>query len=189
MDVVGSKTLEIMGAASWYHKWMIARVKKYINGDILEVGAGLGNVTKLLVKYGNVTAIDFDKRYLSKLKKKKYNAGFGDIEKGQYFFSTKSGHRGKKFDTIVSTNVLEHIGNDKRALKNMFRLLKKEGRLILLVPAHQWAYGKIDRELGHLRRYNKQGLTKMFLEVGFKIEAARYLNWFSLPGWILNGRI
>lgn len=183
MDVVGSKTLEIMSAAPWYHKWLVARFKKYLKGDILEVGAGVGNVTKLLTKYGTVTAIDIDRYYLSKLKKRKFNSGFGDIEKGKYYF------KGKKFDTIVSTNVLEHIENDKRALSNMQKLLKKRGNLVLLVPAHNWAYGKIDKELGHFRRYNIQTLSSMFAHADFEIILARHLNWFSLAGWFINGRV
>ncbi|MBI4036890.1 class I SAM-dependent methyltransferase [Candidatus Daviesbacteria bacterium] len=183
MDVVGSKTLEIMSAAPWYHEWTVGKMKKYLKGDILEVGAGVGNITKLLTQHGEVTAIDFDRRYLSRLKKRKFNAGFGDIEKGQYFF------KNCKFDTVISTNVLEHIKDDMRALRNMYKLLKKDGHLILFVPAHQWAYGKIDKELGHFRRYSKKVLAKMFADLGLEVVVARYLNWFSLPGWVLNGKV
>lgn len=183
MDHIGSKTLEIMSASSWYNKWLVGRMKKHIKGDILEVGAGIGNITPLISKFGTVWAIDINRMYLSRLKKKKFKAGFGDIEKGSYFFGNK------KFDTVISTNVLEHIENDEKALKNMSRLLKKGGKMVLLVPAGKFAYGELDKNLGHFRRYSKSELVGKVRNTGLKVEKARFLNFLGIFGWFVNGRI
>ena len=176
----GQKTLEIMSKANWYNNWLLKRAGKYLKGDILEVGAGIGNFTSKLSKYGKVTAIDNDQNYK--------NANYGDIEKGEYFFGNK------KFDSIVCMNVLEHIKDDKKALGNMFSLLKKNGKLILLVPAHEWAYGQMDKELGHFRRYSKgevenKILNFKFLSRSVTILNSHYLNWLGLVGWFINGRV
>lgn len=171
----GAKTLEIMSKADWYNNWLFEQIKKYLKGDILEVGAGIGNFTSRLKEYGDVVTIDYDPRYK--------NASYGDIEKGKYFFGNK------KFDTIVCMNVLEHIKDDRRALDNMRRLLRKKGRLVLLVPAHSWAYGEMDEALGHFRRYSKKEITKKILDSKFSILNSRYLNWSGLIGWFVNGRI
>lgn len=177
-------TLESMSQAVWYNQWTLNKFAPFLYGDILEIGCGIGNFTGLLAKYGKVWAIDIDQEYIKKTKlNKKINVGFGDIEKGKYFF------KNKMFDSIVCLNVLEHIKDDNFAIKNLFALLKPGGKLILLVPAHQFLYGEIDRSIGHLRRYNKGDLTKLLEEAGFKILLSRKLNFLGALGWFIAGKI
>lgn len=171
----GEKTLEIMKDAVWYNNWLVRQISKHLKGDILEVGAGIGNFTSKLAKYGKITAIDYDPNYK--------NANYGDIEKGKYFFEKKS------FDTIVCMNVLEHIENDSKALKNMFNLLRSGGKLILLVPAFPSAYGLMDADLGHFRRYTVGSAGKKMKKAGFEVVGNKYINWLGLIGWFVNGKI
>ncbi len=171
----GTKTLEIMSSANWYNNWLLKQFGRYLKGDILEVGAGIGNFTSKLSKYGRVTAIDYDPEYR--------NANFGDIEKGKYFFGKR------KFDAIVCMNVLEHIGDDRLALTNMFDLLNSGGVLVLLVPAFSFAYGPMDADLGHFRRYSKMEVAEKLHDSGFQIQDSKYLNWLGLLGWFFNGKI
>lgn len=177
-------TLESMSQAVWYNQWTLNKFTPFIYGDILEVGCGIGNFTGLLAKYGKIWAVDINQEYIKRNKPdKKINVGFGDIEKGKYFFKNKT------FDSIVCLNVLEHIKDDNSAIKNLFTLLKPGGRLILLVPAHQFLYGEIDRSIGHVRRYNKGDLTRRLEETGFKILLSRKLNLLGALGWFIAGRI
>jgi len=182
-DVVGKYTLEVMQSATWYNDWLFRIVKKDIKGQILEIGSGIGNFTPLLAECGNVTATDYNARYLKDLKKrfktKKVNVGFGDIEKGKYFF------KHKKFDTIICFNVLEHIKNDSYALKNIFKLIKRDGKLLLLTPAHNMLFSEFDRQLGHYRRYSKSSLLKVIKRVGFTKVKIKYINWWSAVGWLV----
>ena len=171
----GKKTLEIMSTATWYNNWLLKQISSHLGGNILEVGAGIGNFTSKLSKYGKVTAIDYDPNYK--------NANYGDIEKGKYFFGKKI------FNTIVCMNVLEHIENDNRALTNMYNLLGTGGKLILLVPAFNFAYSGIDKDLGHFRRYTKKLAGSRMKKAGFQIIENKYLNWLGLVGWIVNGKI
>ncbi len=171
----GEQTLEIMNKATWYNNWLLMQIAKYLKGDILEVGAGIGNFTSKLSKYGEVTAIDYDSGYK--------NANYGDIENGKYFF------KNKKFDSIVCMNVLEHIKDDKKALLNMFNLLNPGGKLILLVPAYMEAYGRMDKELGHFRRYSKGQVVTKLINSKFLIINSSYLNWLGLIGWFVNARL
>lgn len=185
---VGEYTLQVVKTASWYNRWLFSNFKGYLDGEILEVGAGIGNLTKLLLEKGEVTAIDYKISYLNKLKKIKVlgrrpKVGWGDIEKGRYFFSNKS------FDCVVCTNVLEHIEDDLAALKNIFKLLKRGGRLILLVPFSQFAYGEIDKGLGHYRRYSKGEIEDKIKKAGFKLESIKYLNFLGIIGWFLNSKV
>lgn len=180
MDIVGEETLKIMEKANWYNHWLFSLMAPYLTGDILEIGSGIGNFTDKLMKKGTVWASDINPDYLNKLRKKYKNTitvSYGDIEKGKFDFNNQ------KFDAIVCLNVLEHIKEDFRALKNMYKLLKPRGKLLLLVPAHMLLYSNFDKSLGHFRRYTTAGLYKNLARVGFKNLQVRYLNWFGAIGW------
>lgn len=185
-DKSGSRTLESMSQAVWYNRWTLGKFSKYLNGQILEIGCGIGNFTKFLTKRGSLTTIDINQSYL---KEAKHTAeglveiGFGDIEKGKYFFKTR------KFNTIVCINVLEHIKNDEQALKNIYKLLEPGGRLILLVPAHAFLYNAIDQSIGHFRRYEKDELINILLQNGFEVNKTRKLNLIGALGWYISGKL
>ncbi|MEK7113126.1 MAG: class I SAM-dependent methyltransferase [Patescibacteria group bacterium] len=184
MDKVGEVTLEIMKRAGWYNKWLFSTFAKDLGGRILEVGGGIGNFTRLLKIKGEVWSFDINKGYINKLKKIIGDkAGFGDIENGKYFFGEKT------FTNIICLNVLEHIKNDKKALENMNNLLAKDGKLVLLVPAHQPFRGSLDEALGHFRRYSKKGLSKKLALAGFRIYNLRYLNFSGGIGWFINSKV
>lgn len=185
MSEESSKTLESMSQAVWYNRWTLEKFAGLIKGDILEIGCGIGNFTKSLTKYGKVTAIDINNDYIEQAKKKvagKARIGFGDIEKGKYFFKSSD------FDTIVCINVLEHIKDDMVALKNMHRLLKPNGTLILHVPAHPFLYGSIDASIGHFRRYEIKKLINNLQISGFEIDIAKRLNFIGAVGWFIVGK-
>lgn len=187
-DPIGKKSLEAMSEAGWYNKLIFDRfIKPNLGSRVLEIGSGIGNFTKLLLKNSNfVVASDIRSDYLNFLKKKKAKGlivSFGDIEKN--IFKPKSNN----FDSLICLNVLEHIKDDQRALLNMNKKLKKGGRLILLVPAHQEFFGTLDQNLGHYRRYNKFNLRKKLKKANFKVVSENYFNPISGIGWYVNGRI
>lgn len=179
MDLVGKKTLEVMGKAKWYNPWLLSFFSDHLRGEILDVGGGIGNFTKLLRAYGKVTSIDIQKNYYGKSKSSDTSYGFGDIEKGEYFFKNKS------FDSIVCLNVLEHIKDDEQSLLNIYRLLNKGGSAVVLVPAGKLLYSQYDKLLGHFRRYNSDELKEKAVKAGFKISEVRYLNWWAAIGWFV----
>ena len=183
---IGVSTLESMSQAGFYNKWTFNKFSKYLRGEILEVGCGTGNFTHTLSRYGKVTAIDIDQVLIETLEKDNnpnINAGYGNIEKREYFFSKKT------FDTIICLNVLEHIENDGIALENMYKLLKKGGYLILLVPIHDFLYGEIDKSIGHYRRYKPKELLKKMSDINYSIGSFQKLNFLGAIGWFISGRI
>lgn len=78
--------------------------------------------------------------------------------------------RDNSFDTVVCSDVLEHIGSHKQAINELLRVARK--KVIITVPAYKWLYGKYDNLLGHRRRYNANEFS------GFEII---YLFWFLVP--------
>lgn len=183
IDPIGKETLDVMRAAPFYNKWLFSFFRPHLKGRILEAGAGTGTFSEYFSKSSSdFTAVDYNKEYINLLKKK-YNAGFGDIQKGEFFF------KNKKFDTIVTLNVVEHIKDDITALKNFYELLNEGGKLLILVPAHKFAYSDIDKNLGHYRRYSTVDLSTKLKKAGFAVKESRYLNLLGLVGWFLSGKV
>lgn len=180
------ETLESMSQAVWYNRWTLKKFSSFLKGDILEVGCGIGNFTQLLRSYRSVWAIDINNEYIEQTKKNVNGGvrmGVGDIEKGSYFFERQ------RFDTVVCLNVLEHISDDNKALENLYKLLRKKGYLILLVPAHQFLYGQIDKSIGHFRRYSKKKLESKLKKIGFNIINSKKVNLLGSIGWFIEGKI
>jgi SAM-dependent methyltransferase len=93
---------------------------------------------------------------------------------------------GRGIDTILCFNVLEHVEDDRGALRRLHAALAPGGRLLLLVPAHQRLYGAIDRAIDHYRRYDAAGLAATLEEAGFRVEHTQYFNRLGVLGWYLN---
>lgn len=183
----GHVTLESMSQAIWFNQWTFEQFRSYLHGSILEIGCGIGNFTDKLTKYNDVYAIDIEKHYIHTVKKQheqsRLHIGEGNIETGKYFF------RKKTFNTQICLNVLEHIRNDTKALRNMHSLLSPGGHLILLVPAHQYLYGEIDHAIGHYRRYSLSSLVTKMQKLGFNIIQSRNINMLGAFGWFISGKI
>lgn len=130
-----------------WRKYIFLLIKKYIKGNVLEVGAGIGSFTnnyKNLARY--ITLTEVDQKNLIKLKEK--------FKDNNFTFSDKITKKIlKKFDTIMYLNVLEHIKQDNEEIKNAFEKLNQDGYLIILVPAHNKLYSNFDKAVGHYRRY------------------------------------
>lgn len=74
----------------------------------------------------------------------------------------------KEVDCIVSCEVMEHIEEDKKLLKRMNELLKRDGQVILSVPAKMKYWTIHDEIVGHVKRYEKEELYKLLGEANFK---------------------
>src|SRR5262249_9454615 len=93
------------------------------------------------------------------------------------------------FDTVVCSNVLEHIEDDREALAAMREVLVPGGRVVLIVPALHALYGSIDRAIHHFRRYSRDDLTAKLEGAGLAVGHVSYFNLLGVPGWFLNARV
>jgi len=122
---------------------------------ILNAGAGTGDVLEILDKFGKNYIIDINKKALSlvdkKLCKEKLVADVCNLPYKENFF-----------DVVICSDVFEHIKKDKKAVEEIYRVLKKGGKLIFTVPAFQYLYSSHDFALKHYRRYNKLKLKELF---------------------------
>ena len=94
-----------------------------------------------------------------------------------------------QFDTIICMNVIEHLDDDKRAMRNIANLLAPNGRAIILVPRGMWLYGSQDEVLGHKRRYSRKTMQELESQTGLTLLKIIGFNRVSTLPWYVNGRI
>jgi len=190
-ETAGLRTLRIMEGAGKYNQWLFSQCKNHIGKRVIEVGAGVGNITKYLVNKELVLATDVIKFYLDELKTN--FQGYRNVEVQKLDLLDKSVpsrlRRAYRPDSILLLNVIEHVEDATLDLQNINRLLEKGGKFIILVPAHSFLFSKMDKNLGHYRRYSKKNLALLLTKAGFEIEEMRYLNFIGACGWFVNGKI
>ena len=188
-DEYGSHILHSLERAQNFNRWMADAIEPHVGARVLEIGAGIGNITAWLLPRDFYLASDINPHYLDYLNnlalgKPYLNVARLDLEEPRDFAPWMS-----KFDTVVCLNVLEHVRDPLLALRNMHDALAPGGRLVLYVPQGQHLYSSLDEVLGHRCRYSKEMLAEELRSTGFEVEELRDFNHFGVPGWLLNGKI
>jgi hypothetical protein len=145
-------------AKNWKRYWS-AHVRPYLKGDVLEVGAGMGANTPLLLgpSVETWTCLEPDQNLAERLRMSL--DGKSDLSRHRVIQGTINDLScPSTFDSILYIDVLEHIENDVQELRTAWTRLKTGGRLVVLAPAHQALYTPFDEAIGHYRRYSKGSL-------------------------------
>jgi SAM-dependent methyltransferase len=186
-------TYEIMNRVEDSHWWFVGRrlilesflqdiIKKLKPGipRILDVGCGTGANLEMLSKFGAAEGVDVSDDALEFCRQKGLWVHKGLAE--QLPFTDES------IDIVTALDVVEHLDDDVAGLKEMHRVLKKDGRTLIFVPAFMWLWGVQDDISNHRIRYTKRQIVERLEKAGFEIERATYANWtFFAP--ILAGRV
>jgi SAM-dependent methyltransferase len=192
-DLYKDSSAEILDAFSVAHRfnsWMADTIRPHVKEQVLEIGAGMGNLTRALADgRQRYIASDIDDEHLSRLQTRlshrpKVETRACDLSKSADF-----GPLANAVDTVICLNVLEHIEDDLAGLRNIFGALSPGGRAIVLVPCGQEIYGQLDVILGHHRRYSASQLRSRCEQAGFEVERIVEFNRVSRPGWYVTGKL
>lgn len=174
----GSELQVFKYALNWknYYKDSIC---EYINdGDLLEVGAGIGEITKLLRPFNSNSkwiAVEPDQ---SNAKKIIELIDTGILDKN-IIVSNSFIEELKIFDSslgnVIFIDSLEHIEKDKIALQLASNMVAKGGHIVVIVPAHNFLFNEFDAAVGHYRRYNKKMLFEI-IPASLQISIFRYID-------------
>jgi SAM-dependent methyltransferase len=188
-DTSEAETLRRLGQMDRFNTWLYSKIEPWMGGRILEVGCGLGNFTRFFSGRERVVGIDFSREHLEEFRRR--NPDLSHIELHAFDAGDPSlTQLGKEsFDTIVCLNVLEHVENDRQALRSFYQLLQPGGHLLLLVPAFPGLFGTLDLNGPHFRRYNRRGLEAFVAKAQFHLLKMQYFNLFGIPGWWFCGKI
>lgn len=177
---------EAMDRAVNYRGALLKEFATSLHGRVLEVGAGVGQLSATLAYVPGVERLlcvephpvccsTFRRRHpdLSLLE-----GTIDDVRDAP------------DWDALVSINVLEHVREDDAELaKFRARLAARRGALCLFVPARPELYAPLDADFGHVRRYTKPGLRRKLEAAGFEIERLHYFNWIGYFAWWWNFRL
>jgi SAM-dependent methyltransferase len=190
-DLFGARQdLERLGTAEHFFKWVLDEIDPYIRGRLLEVGAGLGTITRKLVERYPTTrlvALEPAENMFADL------ASLAAVEpRIEARRETLLEYReiGKEpFDAALYLNVLEHIEDDGKELKMAADELRPGGALLIFGPALEWLYSDLDHRAGHYRRYIVRQLTELVRAAGLHIESVRYLDLLGVLPYALVYKI
>ncbi|MDQ3321792.1 MAG: class I SAM-dependent methyltransferase [Acidobacteriota bacterium] len=187
------KDLEAMSFAVNYHKWILDEFAGFLGKNIIEVGAGTGSFSEMILQtepetLSLVEPSDLYKdltQNISRLEARTqidfYNSIFSVV-------ASEIADR-KRPDSIIYVNVLEHIEDDDAELSLIRQTLIPGGRAFIFVPALELLYGEFDRKLGHFRRYRKSELEEKCRNAGFKILTSKYFDFAGVVPWYVKYRL
>lgn len=179
------ETLRRMEEAANYNRWLVDRGLGYVGRRVLDAGAGIGTFTAALASGRELVALEPDPAFAPALRQR-----FAATPNVQVLErAVEELDATEPFDTVLCLNVLEHIAGDEAVLRRFHSLLQPGGALLLLVPAHPAAFGRIDSVLGHERRYAKRELGAKLRAAGFEVVELRHVNPVGLVGWFVTSRL
>ena len=186
----GARILSSLASASRFNRWMADVVRPFLGTRVLEIGAGIGNMTQYLARgRRSYMATDIDGEHLARMRVRFRGRPNLAVKECDLRDSGDFAGLRARFDTVVCLNVVEHVDNDLGALRNLRSALEPGGRAVILVPQDQRIYGTLDKVLGHYRRYSESELRARMEQAGFTVEQIVSFNRVTRPGWWFNGRV
>jgi SAM-dependent methyltransferase len=180
--------LGALAGAKNYHRWILSYFAPYVGRKVVEVGAGIGTFSQLLLdftKVSELTAMEpadnlfpvLEQRFANE---RRVKAVKGHLEDFVGSFAV---------DSLVLVNVIEHIADDGEFLRQAHHVLSPEGTILMFTPAVPAIYGTLDRRFEHHRRYTKAGLAEKLRQAGLRPVCLRYFNLPGVVAWFLAGSV
>ena len=178
-----AETLDTLDGAGNYADWLMDMYSPHVKGDIVELGAGHGTFTERLATLGPVVAIEPSPRGVAQMRER-----FAGDSRITVVEGTDAALEPGSCDTIVLSNVLEHIPDDAAALRTIHTALRPGGRVVIYSPAFDALYSNFDATVGHYRRYRLSGLRRRLRAAGFDVVESRYVNSLGAAAWLVYAK-
>jgi SAM-dependent methyltransferase len=169
-----SEQLETGRDAENYNRWIVEQFAPFTGRRIMEVGCGIGNLSRHWTDREVFVGIDTEPECVAKCVER-----FRDQPRASFFQDFVGA------PDWVAVNVLEHIREDLAALRGWRDILRAAGggHVCVFVPAFEFAFSAFDKRYGHYRRYTKDTLRDKLLDAGLELEVLRYFNMPGLLAW------
>lgn len=161
-EYVGGELDVVARAVNW-KRYFRSKLGPFIRGDVLEVGAGLGETTRHLCdgRQHSWLCLEPDARLAARARERLDEAGLSP--RPQLRVGTLADiDAAARFDAILYIDVLEHIEHDRDELLRASAHLAPQGAIVVLSPAFNVLFSELDRALGHYRRYTRRSLAAVF---------------------------
>lgn len=181
--------LAVLAAMPNYYSWVMRSFAPHVRGSVIEYGAGTGTVSEhLLRSAGRLTLVEPSENLVGILRSRFSSDARVEV-RAAMLESDARGRPTASADTIVLVNVLEHIEKDEDALRELLRVLRPGGKLLVFVPALRALMSKIDVLHGHFRRYHQPELREKIARAGGEVEHCRYFDLLGAAPWLILNRM
>ena len=136
---------------------------------ILDVGCGTGANLLMLSNYGEAEGVDISEDALAFCRER-------GLQKVKHGAAEELPYEDGTFDLVTALDVVEHIDDDVASLREMRRVLRPDGRVLLFVPTFMFLWGLQDDVSNHRRRYRLPELHRVLDQAGFDVERSTYAN-------------
>jgi 2-polyprenyl-3-methyl-5-hydroxy-6-metoxy-1,4-benzoquinol methylase len=189
-----ARGLETMSAAlpkaEGYHRWVLSKAKPFLGNRVLEVGGGSGIYTRLLVGKELLVSVDISGECADLLRNRFSSHSSIIVEELDLTDPAAApGLREMNLDSAICFNVLEHILDDVSFLTSLRKVIRPGGMVVVVVPAHPFLYGTLDKAAGHHRRYTRKMTEEKLRSAGFKEFDVKYFNSIGAFGWFAASRV
>src|SRR5260370_33810042 len=127
-----------------------------------------------LAAYGNAQGIDVDEEAGGSC----HERGLLDVRLGA---AERLPFGDTSFDLVTALDVVEHLDDDIAALREIWRVLRPGGQILMTVPAHRFMWGDQDEVNLHKRRYVAAEVRDRLTAAGFEVDRVSYINAFLFP--------
>ncbi len=166
--------------------WVARLIRPHVGKHVLELGAGIGNLTLLLTPRERYRSAEINPVYLQALRRLTFGAPY--LEALRVDATRRETYPEEQFDTVICRYQLENADDEDAILRNLRDALKPGGKAIILVPNKPSLYGTWDRILGHRRRYTAEDLTAKCERAGLKKVEVKGFNRLSSVAWWWNSK-
>jgi glycosyltransferase involved in cell wall biosynthesis len=186
----GFYILRSVSRARRYNRRILRQCARWIGSRVLEAGAGIGNLSSLLLNRQRLILADYDPTYVAELgdrfgARANIRVVQADLTQPDDFALWKD----ERLDTVFCSNVLEHIEQDEQVLQGFYDSLMPGGHCVIVVPAGMWLFTGVDRQLGHCRRYEIGELRDKMESVGFEVVFSKSFCRLGSLAWWFSGKV
>jgi glycosyltransferase involved in cell wall biosynthesis len=186
----GRGLLNSLTGTPQYLSWVTRILRPKLGDTVLEVGAGLGNLTgRLMARKLSYFAGESDPLYLHALRNRFLRTPSVTVCELAPDDPASYARLPEKFDSAVCVNVLETVDHPERVLESVHGCLKPGGNIVVLVPQGRALFGSLDQAMGHKRRFSAAELRALLEQSGFRVEQLRQLNKVGAVSWWIYGKV
>jgi SAM-dependent methyltransferase len=186
----GRGHLDNLTGTPQYLSWVARKVRPHVGDTVLELGAGIGNITgRLMARRLLYVAAENETLYLHALSNRFLRTPNVVVQRLDPETAAEFGGLENCFDTVLCLNVLEYMHDAAAVLERVKNTLKPGGRIVVLAPNRSGLFCALDECLGHKRRYDLRSATDLLQACGFQPESIQTMNKAGAPPWWIYGKL